>query len=744
VNWNNLRINTLGWILIMMSAMIGAAFIIISIFVATSNTSVRTQWDAFEELRSEKIRALQGLYGVLGYGGMIHRTKNYVLRDRPNDKVRALNDIGAAHFSLSLYSDAGANEVEQAALDDIGGVLDAYGEGLAQAEQLFASGADSIRVDQTVKVDDGPAIRALDTLEEQIGLDRTNQTDTAALTKPQLLNLMRRAAGYDGMIHHFKNLVLRRDLPRRQRVDARIESLNAAIAQYRNLENSVEERQALENISNVINDYGSQLDTVERFIGQGADPNEIDAVVKISDAPALEGFSTLSAEIHKALEKDATAVDEALSSISNLSIFGLSFAVIMVPILVLVTVLLVRRQIIRPLGELTSTMLKLADEDLDVEIARMDQENEIGEMARSVAVFKENAIRRQQAEEQRQQAEAKIAADLETTTRVVAEYSQLVSQVASGDLSQRLTVAEGDDSELSTMGNNLNSMTSDLANIASQIDKSCQDMLGSLTDVTSSTVEQKSAASEQAVAVTQTTTALDEIGTVSQQTMKMAQDLGEMSQRVREEGEQGVEVVKETLVGMDTIRERMESIAQTILALSEQTQQIGDITTVVSNIAQQSKMLALNASIEAAKAGEAGQGFSVVAAEVRDLAEQSQQSTAQVQQILQDIRHATDRAVMATEEGNKGVDNGVTLVHRTDEIVQRLVEVIRETSTATQQIVETVQQESKGIEQVTVAMREINQSTTQFVSTTDQLDEANQRLRGTSETLRDTVSIYRI
>lgn len=86
------------------------------------------------------------------------------------------------------------------------------------------------------------------------------------------------------------------------------------------------------------------------------------------------------------------------------------------------------------------------------------------------------------------------------------------------------------------------------------------------------------------------------------------------------------------------IRGKVNYIAKTILALSEQTQQIGEITEVVNGLAQQSKMLALNASIEAAKGGDAGKGFAVVADEVKDLAEQSQQSTAQVQNILLDIR----------------------------------------------------------------------------------------------------------
>ena len=141
-------------------------------------------------------------------------------------------------------------------------------------------------------------------------------------------------------------------------------------------------------------------------------------------------------------------------------------------------------------------------------------------------------------------------------------------------------------------------------------------------------------------------------------------------------------------------------------------------------------MLALNAAIEAAKAGEAGKGFAVVAAEIRTLAEQSDDSTTQVQGILEDIKHATDQAVMATEEGTKQVDVGVELMEQTGEVMNNLNDVIRDTEIASQQIVAAVQQGSAGVDQVTVAMSQINQVTIQFVTAVEQTNEAVDKLIG--------------
>ncbi len=321
-------------------------------------------------------------------------------------------------------------------------------------------------------------------------------------------------------------------------------------------------------------------------------------------------------------------------------------------------------------------------------------------------------------------------------------YQTFISNVAQGDLSKRLDIVGNDD--LAQLGRNLNAMTESLAHVASDTTDAINIIYSTLEQLQSSINNQSAGASEQAAAVNETTTSLDEIKAMSSQTMEKVQVLGEAAERSRRESEQGGAAVEQAIVGMAAIRVRVEGIAQTILALSEQTQQIGEITSVVTNLAQQSKMLALNASIEAAKAGEAGKGFAVVAAEVRELAEQSQQSTAQVQKILQDIRHATDRAVMATEEGSKGVDAGMLSVQRSGEVMSQLGEVVRETAMASQQITAVVRQGFIGLEQVTMAMKEINKVTAQFVSSAQQSKDSSADLRKVAERLRDSVSTYKL
>ena len=324
----------------------------------------------------------------------------------------------------------------------------------------------------------------------------------------------------------------------------------------------------------------------------------------------------------------------------------------------------------------------------------------------------------------------------------VVKYRTFIEKVAKGDLSQRVEV-HGDD-DMSQLGRQLNSMTENLSAMAQQTTSSSEILSETITGMMGAVSSHSSAAIEQSAAVNETTSTLEEIRAISAQTQEKAKSLGDSAERTQAEGEKGMLAVELTATGMASIREKVEGIAENILALSEQTQQIGEITDTVNNLSHQLKMLALNASIEAAKAGESGKGFAVVAAEVKDLAEQSQQATEQVHKILQEIQRATDKAVMVTEEGGKGVDQGMKLVEESGSAVRKLSEVIRETATASQQIVISVRQEAQGIDQIFSAMQEINKATNQFLDATQQTKSAGDKLGEVAADMRTSISSYRL
>lgn len=325
----------------------------------------------------------------------------------------------------------------------------------------------------------------------------------------------------------------------------------------------------------------------------------------------------------------------------------------------------------------------------------------------------------------------------------------IAKRVATGERGMDIVSSRADEtgqliSSLSVMHDAIQTGEEQKKRYAEEIMQACTVMVSTLEQVRQAVDAQSSGASEQASSINQITASITEIEKSATQTMNKAKDLGGVAEKTRESGQLGLESIESSVIGMKSVKDKVQLIAQTILDLSRQTQQVGEITSVVNNLAQQSKMLALNASIEAAKAGDAGKGFTVVASEVKNLAEQSEQSTSQVQKILEDIKVATEKAVMVTEEGTKGVDSGLQMIERTGDIIRDLNEVIREASIASQQIEAAVRQEGAGIEQITAGMNEINTVTASFVESASQTTQAMHDLAKVSKKLKSSVETYKI
>jgi methyl-accepting chemotaxis protein len=178
--------------------------------------------------------------------------------------------------------------------------------------------------------------------------------------------------------------------------------------------------------------------------------------------------------------------------------------------------------------------------------------------------------------------------------------------------------------------------------------------------------------------------------------------------------------------------------------LSEQSQQIGGIIASVTDVADQSNLLAVNAAIEAAKAGEQGKGFAVVAQEIKNLAQQSKQATIQVRNILTDFQKATSAAVMATEQTSKAVESGVKQSTLAGDAIKKLAESSGKALEAASQIVASSQQQAVGMDQIGLAMQNINQAGTENASSMVQAEKAAKGLNELGQKLKLLVEQYKI
>jgi methyl-accepting chemotaxis protein len=330
----------------------------------------------------------------------------------------------------------------------------------------------------------------------------------------------------------------------------------------------------------------------------------------------------------------------------------------------------------------------------------------------------------------------------------VTHYMTFVESVAKGNLTARLQLTREhrghNTDELYRLGMNLNAMVEGLSDTARQIRHVSSGVAAAAAEILAAMTQQNASSTEQDAAVTQTMATAEEVRTTVQQTADRAQAVANVSQQSLAVSRAGQAAVVDSVNGMMLLRERVESIAENILMLSERTQQIGEIIGTVNDIADQSKMLALNASIEAARAGEEGKGFAVVAMEVRQLAEQSRAATARVRDILNEIQQATNTAVMVTEEGSKGADSGVALVERAGEAIRNLAATIEEAAQSAAQIAASTQQQTNGMEQLTIAMASIQRATAQAVASTRQAEESARQLDEMARQMEQTAARYKL
>ncbi len=321
---------------------------------------------------------------------------------------------------------------------------------------------------------------------------------------------------------------------------------------------------------------------------------------------------------------------------------------------------------------------------------------------------------------------------------------QAADRIASGDLTIDLSNVEKRGDELGLLLKAFIKMVENLRRSVKDINEAVNLLGSSASEILAATTQVATGTAETATAISETTTTVEEVRQAAKLSAEKSKNVAESAHKLAQVSQNGQKAVEETVNGINRIREQMDSIAQTVVRMSEQSQSIGGIIAFVTDIADQSNLLAVNAAIEAAKAGEQGKGFTVVSQEIKNLAGQSKQATSQVRNILNDVQKATDAAVMVTEQASKAVEAGVKQSAQAGEAIRILAESSNEAVQAATQIAASSQQQVVGMDQIGVAMQDINQAGTETAVSMVQSEKAAKNLNDLGQKLKEMVERFKV
>ncbi|MDM8548654.1 methyl-accepting chemotaxis protein [Desulfobacterales bacterium HSG2] len=323
------------------------------------------------------------------------------------------------------------------------------------------------------------------------------------------------------------------------------------------------------------------------------------------------------------------------------------------------------------------------------------------------------------------------------------ELCDKVALITDGDLTLTIQTGHRID-EIGTLTDAFLCMVRTLRDQTREIREGAHTIASSISQISTTAAQLAANSAETSTSVSEITSTVEDVRRITYIANEKSEEVAEGANQASRIYDAGKKATEEAVFGMNRIREEMEYVAESIIRLSEQTQSIGEIISAVNDLAEQSNLLSVNASIEAAKAGEHGKGFAVVAQEVKSLADQSKEATNQVRAILNDIQKATGTAVMATERGSKAVEAGVRLSGESGDSIDRLSDSVMSSKQAAIRIAASSQDQLSGMDQLLQAMESIEEASMQNVDGARQLETAARSLDELAQNLKDLASKFKI
>lgn len=406
-----------------------------------------------------------------------------------------------------------------------------------------------------------------------------------------------------------------------------------------------------------------------------------------------------------------------------------------------------------PLDRIALKANKIAEGHYDEVIERLHREDEIGLLNRSFRTMVEKIRTSFEEVEQKNKAAQEAAELTEKAKQEIEEHQNYltknvdkmlaaINRFSEGDLTAKLDIERDDD--VGKLFAGFNKAIKNVGSLLLSVSEAVQATASSAAEISSSSEEMAAGAQEQSSQSTEIAGATEEMTKTIYETSRNAIEASKNAVLARENAALGVEKIKRTKDGMERITTSSSKTGSIINSLASKTDQIGEIAQVIDDIADQTNLLALNAAIEAARAGEQGRGFAVVADEVRKLAERTTKATKEIAETIKAIQKESKEANISMREAGESVSEGIKLTQEVEDVLLSINENAKDVAMQIDQVAASSEQQSSTSEEISKNIESISTVTQQSASGIQQIAQASEDLNRLTVNLQELLMKFKL